>query len=66
MATTRETNYKGRKIKVTAAKQGASYVGTYEIEGDPVITGRGADSSAEDIALDHAEAAAKEQLDRLR
>ena len=66
MAMTRETNYKGKRIKLTANKQGAHYIGTYEIEADPVITGTGADSTAEDIALDNAERAAKDQLDQLR
>ena len=66
MALTRETDYKGKRIKLTSAKQGPHYVGTYEIAADPVIRGHGADATDEDAALDNAERAAKEQLDNLR
>ena len=66
MATTRETTYKGKKITLTVAKQGPQYVGTYEVEGDPPIRGSGADATDQDVALDHAESAAKGQIDKLR
>jgi len=63
MATSREINYKSRHIKITAAKSGATYVGTFEIMADPVVTGRGADAQTEAAALDNAESAAKERVD---
>ena len=65
MATTRETEYKGKRITLTAARQGPRYVGTYQIHAEPVITGSGADGGDEEVALDNAESAAKQQLDLL-
>ena len=66
MAKTRETTYKDKVITLTAARQGPHYVGTYQIHAEPVITGSGADAADEDVALDNAESAAKQQIDLLR
>ena len=66
MAASRNIEYKGRRISLTAAKVGATYVGTYEIHGDSVVTDRGPDATGEEAALDNAERAAKEAVDLLR
>ncbi len=65
MATSREINYKGKHIKIVAAKSGAHYVGTFEILTDPVVSDRGPDATSEEAALDNAERVARETVDRL-
>ena len=66
MSSTREIEYKGMKIKITVAKTGPMYVGTYAVaETDPLVRGTGADSNSEEGALSNAERAAKEAVDRL-
>ena len=66
MAASRTIEYKGKRISLTAAKVGAKYVGTYEIQGDPVVTDRGPDATGEEAALDNAERAAKDAVDLMR
>jgi hypothetical protein len=63
MATSRDIEYNGKKISLTAAKVGPHYIGTFEIHGDPIVTDRGADAMTEGAALDNAERAAKERVD---
>lgn len=66
MATTHELEYSGKKIKITVANTGrGTYVGTYLVaHTDPLVRGEGADASSEEEALNNAERAAKEALDR--
>lgn len=63
MSTTREINYKGKHVKITAVKSGPHYVGTFEILVDPLVTGTGPDATDETAALDNAERAARERVD---
>ena len=65
MATSREIEYNGKKISMTAAKVGPHYVGTFEIHGEPVVTDRGADAMTQEAALDNAEQAAKQRVDQM-
>ena len=65
MAAAREIDYKGKKIKITVAKSGSTFVGTYLIPGmDPPLHGTAADAGSEDGALTNAENTAKEALDQ--
>lgn len=65
MSTAREIEYRGKKVKITVAKSGGAYVGTFGIEAtDPPVRGVGADSNREDGAFDSAERKAKETIDQ--
>jgi hypothetical protein len=66
MSTSRDINYKGKHIRITAAKNGPKYVGSFEILVDPVITDTGPDSTTEEGALDNAERVARERVDKIR
>jgi hypothetical protein len=67
MSSTREIEYKGRKVKITVSMAtGGKQVGTFIVAGtDPLVRGTGADSDNADTALRNAENKAKEMIDRL-
>ena len=66
MSTTREIDYKGKKIKVTVANTGRGmYVGTFLVpDTDPLIRGEGGDANTEEVAFDNAARRAKEAVDQ--
>ena len=65
MSATRDIEHNGKTIKITVAKAGAKYVGSFIVAGtDPLVRGTGADETSEEEALHSAERHAKELLDK--